>query len=96
MDADAFGDGDRSDKFALGVIERVENGVARPITDRARLILGLPGYTGDVDGDGMDDPLFDQQARIIRIEIHLVQREENGRFLRTTVRGGVHLRNIQK
>jgi hypothetical protein len=90
-------DGDRTDRFALGVLEKIIGGGApKPITRSARVVLGLPGYAGDVDGDGEGDPLFERDDRSVRVSIHVVTRGEGGRLLRSRSHSIVHLRNVQE
>ncbi len=88
-------DGDLTDSFALGVLEIVENGRARPLTRRGRILLGLPGYEGDVDGDGEDDPLFRRDGRRFTIDVHVLD-DTRGEPLIATAHGQVHLRNVQE
>lgn len=93
---DINGDGDRNDTYALGVLEIEENGEARPILERSRVILGMPNHVGDVDGDGEADPLFLKAGRSVRVVVHLITRDNNNRILRTAVRTTLHLRNLQE
>lgn len=89
-------DGDKTDDFATGLLELVEDGEARPLLTRAEVILGLPGYDGDVDGDGNDDPMFERVDRTVTIRIFLVHKDDQGRILTTALRSSVHLRNHQE
>ena len=93
---DINGDGDRSDEFAAGLLEIDDGETARPITQSAQVLLGLPGYAKDVDGDGKSDPLFSRHGRTVTIDIHLVSRAQDGYLLKTSVRGTVRLRNAQE
>jgi hypothetical protein len=88
-------DGDRKDLFALGVLEVVTAEGARPITHRGKVLLGLPSYAGDVDGDGEDDPLFSVNGRRLEIELVMVQREDSGVFRRAAMHRNLYLRNRQ-
>jgi len=101
LKADLNRDGDWSDTFALGCLESVEtvdgDEVVTPITgSAARVILALPNYAGDLDGDGVDDPLFDIDGRTLDISIRQVTRTEAGQLLQATIRGRIHLRNPQE
>jgi hypothetical protein len=89
-------DDDIVDKFALGVLEIVEDETARPITRRAQVMLAMPDYEGDLNGDGLGDPLFTVDGRSVTVRIQLVGREEGDGLLKTVVSGGVRLRNVQE
>jgi hypothetical protein len=89
-------DDDQDDDFALGLLEVVEGGTARPITQRAQVMLAMPGFDKDLDGDGNGDPLFTREGRNVTVRIQLVSRGEGDRLLKTVVSGGVRLRNIQE
>ena len=88
-------DGDRTDEFSLGIVEIVADGQARPITQTTRVMLALPGYEGDLNGDGNADPMFRVNGRNVEIRLQLYARAENGSILTTVVRGGLRLRNVQ-
>ena len=89
-------DGDQVDSFALGYLEQVIGAVARPISRGATVALALPGYAGDLDGDGEGDPLFRRDGSIVVVSVHLVSRGDGGRLLHTRVGRTVHLRNAQE
>ena len=93
---DVNGDGDRNDYFALGVLELVEGGSTRPILSRSPIILGMPDFQGDVDGDGKPDPLFVIDKRSVHLSVHLAGRDAQGRWLRSNVQCTLHLRNTQE
>jgi len=99
--ADLNRDGDRTDRFALGVLESVEivdgeDVVARLTGASSRVILALPSFAGDLNGDGVGDPLFVVNDRILGISIRLVTRMENGRLLQTVTHSQIRLRNHQE
>jgi len=89
-------DGDRADTFALGVIELTTPLGVRPITQRGRVILGMPNFDGDVSGDGVKDPLFQVANRRFTMRMFLVHRDEKGHYHQTNLIHSVYLRNIQK
>ena len=93
--ADLNGDGDRSDLFALGMVEIITPEGARPITHRGRVLLGLPGYEGDVDGDGKADPLFALTGRRFDLKLVMVFREDSGEFRKAASTRTLYLRNRQ-
>jgi hypothetical protein len=72
------------------------DGVIRPITRTGRVMLPLPGYSGDVDGDGVADPLFFRDDRTFVVKFRLLTRTENGRYVTADVESTVRLRNVQK
>lgn len=92
---DINGDGDQKDLFALGVLELVTPAGAKPITHRGRVMLGLPSYEGDVDGDGEDDPLFQVTGRRLDLKLVMVQREKSGEFRKAALAQAIYLRNRQ-
>lgn len=89
-------DGDRSDVFAVGLLEIATAARTETITNRARVFLALPGYAGDLDGDGVGDPLFSRDGDQLTIELHLVSRTRGGEYLTTRSRVPVKLRNPQE
>lgn len=93
---DINGDGDRNDRFAAGFLELDDGASVRPILTRAQVILGLPTYRDDVDGDGEPDPLFAVDRRSAVVEIHLISRDPQGRLAQCEARCSVHLRNPQE
>ena len=88
-------DGDMKDLFALGHIEVVENGRVRPLMTSTPVILGLPGFAGDLDGDGKSDPLFDLNGRSLTVSVHLFQRTPGGLPMLVALTGAIHLRNYR-
>ena len=93
---DLNGDGDTDDDFALGVVEVMTAKGTRPITRRGRVLLGLPGYEGDVDGDGESDPMFKVTGRQLDLELTIVFRdEESGEFRKAALARTLYLRNRQ-
>ena len=92
---DLNGDGDRVDLYALGVLEIVTPEGARPITNRGRVMLALPTYAGDVDGDGEDDPIFAMTGRRLDLKLVMVQREETGEYRKAAASRAIYLRNRQ-
>lgn len=92
---DLNGDGDRTDRYSVGVIETEDERGVRPITETGEVILGLPSYDGDLDGDGVGDPLFAVDERSVEIRIHLLTRTAAGHYLKTELRGTLRLRNRQ-
>jgi hypothetical protein len=68
---------------------------ARPITRNGRVMLGLPTYEGDVDGDGEDDPLFEVTERRLDLKLVMVFREESGEFRKAALSRTMYLRNRQ-
>jgi len=95
MHVDLNRDGDQKDKFALGSLELVNGTQVTRLSGNARVLLGLPSYEGDVDGDGVADPLVELDGRELRIKITIARRTERGRMQATTVRSRIHLRNPQ-
>ena len=93
---DLNGDGDKNDEFALGVVELTAPQGTRRITQRGRVILGLPQYHEDLDGDGAPDPLFEVKDRRFTIRMFLVRRDQKGRYHRTNLTRSVYLRNTQE
>ncbi len=101
LEEDVNRDGDWNDTFALGVLESVETVgtevVATPITGSAsQVILALPSYAGDLNGDGIGDPLFEVDGRTLDIRLHQITRTEAGQILKTATRSKIHLRNPQE
>ncbi len=92
---DLNGDGDRSDFFALGMVDVITADGARPITNRGRVLLGLPSFEGDVDGDGLADPLFKLTGRRLDLKMVMVFREESGQFRKSVSTRTIYLRNRQ-
>lgn len=92
---DLNGDGDRADRFAIGVLETEDSRGVRPITETGEVMLGLPSYAGDLDGDGVADPLFEVDERSVEIRIRLLARTAAGHYLKTELRGTLRLRNRQ-
>ena len=93
--ADLNGDGDREDLFALGMLEIITPDGTRPITTRGRVLLGLPSYEGDVDGDGEPDPLFKLSGRRLDLKLAMVFREDSGEFRKAVSTRALYLRNRQ-
>ncbi len=91
--ADLNRDGDRADTFTIGTIVLLEGDRERPLSGRPLLLLPTEGEPGDLDGDGLPDPLFRVENRTVFLTLHLVDREPNGRLLRTSTRSSVTLRN---
>jgi hypothetical protein len=89
-------DGDQSDSFATGLLELTAGGSTRPLLTRAEVILGLPNYDGDLDGDGNADPMFEVEDRRVTVRIFLVNRGDGNRVITTGTRTTVHLRNQQE
>jgi len=89
-------DGDRKDDFAMGVVELVTPEGTRPITQRGRVILTLPNFDGDLNGDGTEDPLFEIDNRRLMLRMYLVYRDEKGQFHQTSLIHSVYLRNVQE
>ena len=94
--ADLNGDGDRNDEFALGVVELTTPLGTRRITEWGRVILGLPQYREDLDGDGAPDPLFDVQGRRFTVRMFLVRKDEKGHYHRTNLARTIYMRNTQE
>lgn len=88
-------DGDQTDEFALGSIELVNGDRVERLSGNARIMLGLPSYVGDVNGDGVADPLVEQVGRELRIKLTIVNQADQGRFQATTLTSQLHLRNPQ-
>jgi len=88
-------DGDKNDQFALGVLEIVEGGTAIPILQRARVMLGLPTYEDDLDGDGVPDALFTLDGQTFLIRLQVAGWDGKGRLITTVTTARVHLRNPQ-
>ncbi|MEN8149455.1 MAG: hypothetical protein ABFS86_06505 [Planctomycetota bacterium] len=93
---DLNGDGDEFDEFALGVIELTTPLGTRRITERGRVILGLPLYTEDLDGDGAPDPLFGLRNREFTVRLFLVRQDVKGRYHRANLAHSIYLRNAQE
>ena len=89
-------DGDQADTFALGVLEIDDGSEVRPLMTRAEVMLGLPGFSGDLDGDGIGDPLFTQVNRSVRIQLFLTDKNETGHRMKSDVTTTLHLRNVQE
>ncbi len=94
-------DGDLSDRFSIGVLETVElvdgKDVVKPITGASsRVILALPSFAGDLDGDGVGDPLFNVNGRILEISIRLITHTEGGQLLQAVTHSRIRLRNTQE
>ena len=89
-------DGDREDLCAVGVIDYVTPDFSRPITERGRVILGMPDFVGDVDGDGKEDPLFALKDRQFTIRMFMVFRDEKGHHHQTSLVHSIYLRNVQE
>jgi hypothetical protein len=95
---DLNGDGDRDDVFSLGVIEITDEVLGfRPIVSRPVVMRASPSMLGDVNGDGVADPMFEMNAieRRLTAHVYLLGRDANGRYIRTEVQGSVRLRNAQ-
>jgi len=89
-------DGDRNDTFALGLIELVTPEGTRPITQRGRVVLSLPNFDGDMNGDGKEDPLFEIDKRRFTVRMHMVFRGEKGHVHQTSLIHSVYMRNVQE
>jgi hypothetical protein len=98
-DQDLNRDGDKADSFALGTVELVETvsgeEVVRALNTTSRVVLGLPNFVEDLDGDGLADPLVTIAGRRAMVELHLMTRTEAGQVLQTVIEGGMRLRNPQ-
>lgn len=93
---DLNGDGDKYDDFALGVVEVVTPTGTRAITSAGRVILGLPSYEADVNGDGTPDPLFELKDRTFTMRMHLVFRDEKDHYHKASLVHSIYLRNVQE
>ncbi len=93
--ADLNGDGDRLDLFALGIVEIITPEGTRPITHRGRVLLALPSYEGDVDGDGRADPLFKVAGRRFDLKMVMNYGEEPGKLRMAVLTRTLYLRNRQ-
>jgi prepilin-type N-terminal cleavage/methylation domain-containing protein len=94
-------DGDLSDSFALGALERVETVDGEPVVTRitgpsSQVVLALPSFAGDLNGDGVGDPLFSVDGRVLDISVRHLTRTESGQLLQTVTRGRTKLRNPQE
>ena len=89
-------DGDQTDTFALGVLEIDDGTEVRPLMNRAEVMLGLPDFTGDLNGDGVGDPLFTQVDRRVRIVLFLTDKDDHGHRMKSDVSTTIHLRNVQE
>lgn len=89
-------DGDKDDEFALGIVELTTAQGTRPVTNRGRVILGLPNYREDLDGDGTEDPLFKIENRRFMVRMFLVRKNEKGHYHQTHLTHSVYLRNTQE
>ena len=96
LNEDLNGDGDRNDRFALGRLEIEDATRLRSLSDTGLVMLGLPDYEGDLDGDGLPDPLFVVTARSVDIRLRLLTRDTQGRFLKTALQSTLRLRNPQE
>ena len=100
-DSDINRDGDQSDRFSIGILEIVdivdgEEVVKRITGASSRVILALPSFAGDLNGDGVSDPLFLIDGRILDISIRLITYTESGQLLQTVTRSRIKLRNPQE
>jgi hypothetical protein len=89
-------DGDLGDTFALGTIEVSTAEGMRTLVSRPIVLLALPSYDADLDGDGHEDPLFAFDGATASVNLHLVQLQAGGRLLATSLRGSVKPRNRQE
>lgn len=96
INIDINGDGDEYDDFALGVVELITPANTRPVTDVGRVILSLPSYEGDVDGDGKNDPLFEVKDRTFTMRMNLIFRDEKGHYHKASLTHSIYLRNVQR
>lgn len=96
LDEDLNGDGDRKDEFSLGRLEIEDAGRVRSLSDTGLVMLGLPDYQGDLDGDGAPDPLFTFTERSVDVRLRLATRDGQGHFLTTTLGSTLRLRNQQE
>ena len=69
---------------------------ARPVLQRAQVILGWPRHEEDLDGDGQPDPLYVRDGRSMTLNLHVVHEDCKGRLHRAIRRGRVRLRNVQE
>jgi hypothetical protein len=94
-------DGDRFDRYALGTIETVATVDGEEVFTRltgasSRVILALPSYAGDLNGDGVGDPLFVVNGRVLTISLRLITRTAAGQLLQTVTHSRIRLRNQQE
>ncbi|MHC4871964.1 MAG: PulJ/GspJ family protein [Planctomycetota bacterium] len=99
-------DGDTADTFSIGRIDKqwTAGTVAATNTDyilqnrpfSAEWVIQIPGNaTGDIDGDGDDDPIFFQNGNTITINLFIMKPEDTAP-IRMEVSGSVGLRNPQQ
>ena len=94
-------DDDREDRFAIGVLEILETVDGEEVVTRitgasSRVILALPSFAGDLNGDGVGDSLFVVNGRMLDISLRLITRMESGQILKTVTRSRIKLRNPQE
>lgn len=100
--SDLNGDGDLDDSFDLGHLQLRHwssldpaGGVRGRSLGRPMILQEVDRPGGDMNGDGLEDPIFlwDPSSAWLRVRLHLLDQDENGRDTTRRVETSIHLRN---